>query len=560
MWTLKNRMIAMAAAAIAGLALITGIQAYYGSTVSTLNSDARNLTRQLDQIAKLRLANLELVLAGMDSIVDKDEGVVEPERVAVIQDSVTFISERYEVVDELARRLGMSAEIGSFQADFEATARAIQVDLMHAIETNADQQAFADLDDVIDGAGERVAETLKNLFDSGYAALDLALQESSGAIDTSSIATIVSFLIALALLLPLMFFITRSIVGALARLTAAMTRIADGDLDAEIPDTNQRNEIGAMAGATQVFKNNAIEANRLRAEAAEEDQRAQKRQRDAMTGLANDFEANVGSIVEAVSAAAVEMQSNAETMSGLAQRTSEQTAAVAESADVATTNTESVDAATRELGQSIGEISQRVVEQTNLANEAASAASESDGQVKDLASKAEEIGKVIELITGIAEQTNLLALNATIEAARAGDAGKGFAVVASEVKSLANQTASATDQIAAQIRSVQDQTGSTVRAIALINTKITAMAEISASVSAAIEEQNAATQEIGRNIAEASTGTKAVSSTIGNVSEAAAETGSGAAELLTATQELSRQATELSSQVTNFIDGIRQAA
>lgn len=560
MWTLKNRMIAMAAAAIASLTLIAGIQMYYGATATSLNDDARNLNDQLDQVARMRLMNIELVLAAMDTIIDKDEGVIQPERVTVIQESVTYISERYGLIAELAKTLGMSEDLATFQDDFEATARAIQVDLTHAIETNADQQAFSDLDDVIDGAGERVAQTLEHLFTAGHATLDQALQESSGAIETSQTATIVSFIVALALLLPLMFFITRSIVGALARLTAAMTRIADGNLDAEIPDTSQRNEIGAMAAATQVFKDNAIEANRLRAEAAEEDKRAQQRQREAMTKLADDFEANVGSIVEAVSAAAVEMQSNAEAMSGLAQRTSEQTTSVAESADIATTNTESVDAATRELGASIGEISQRVVEQTNLANEAASAASASDGQVKDLASKAEEIGKVIELITGIAEQTNLLALNATIEAARAGDAGKGFAVVASEVKSLANQTASATDQIAAQIRSVQDQTGSTVQAIALINTKINAMAEISASVSAAIEEQNAATQEIGRNIAEASAGTKNVSSTIGGVSQSAAETGSGAAELLSATQELSRQAVDLSGQVRKFIDGIRQAA
>ncbi len=358
----------------------------------------------------------------------------------------------------------------------------------------------------------------------------------------------------------LSWLVGRGIANPVVRMTAAMRRLAAGDTASAIPHTDRRDEIGEMARATQVFRDNALETERLRAERVEEERRAKEEQRAAMAALADEFERNVGAIVEAVSAAAAEMQANAETMAHLAEQTARQTTSVASSSDQATANAEAVSASARELGGSIADISRQVAEQARLATEAAEAAARSDAEVKALAQKAEEIGKVIELITTIAEQTNLLALNATIEAARAGEAGKGFAVVASEVKSLANQTAGATEQIAAQIRSVQQQTGGTVEAIELINRTIGAMAEISASVSAAIEEQNVATQEIVRNVDEASAGTRDVSATIAEVSRAAQETGAGAAELRAATQELSRQANRLSVQVRDFIDGIRQAA
>ncbi len=398
------------------------------------------------------------------------------------------------------------------------------------------------IEGTLDAIGPRIAGLVEDVKQSVKAEQDALGPQVVAAARRAELIDIVVSVVSLALAAAAAFFVARSIAGPVERITVAIRAIADGRLDTTIPSVDQHDEIGEMARATLVFKDNATEATRLRAKLAEE------------------FERSVGGIVGAVSAAAKEMQANAEAMAKLAERSSEQTTSVAASAEQATVNTESVAQATQALGASIDKISRQIVEQTQMANEAANAAVQSDGQIKDLAGKAKEIGKVIEMITGIAEQTNLLALNATIEAARAGEAGKGFAVVATEVKSLANQTASATDQIASQINSVQAQINNAVEAIELINTKIKSMAEGSAAVSAAVEQQNTATQEIGRNIKKASSRTKDVSSTIDNVSEAVRQTGSGATKMLSATADLSRQASDLTTQVRGFIDGIRKNA
>ena len=351
--------------------------------------------------------------------------------------------------------------------------------------------------------------------------------------------------------------IVRGVTGPLGRMTRAMTALAEGDHSVGIVGVGRRDEIGGMATAVQVFKDNAIEAERLKAEQVAAAQRAEQEKRAAMHKLADDFEVGIGGVVDGVSSAASEMESTAQSMSAAAGHASDQATRVATAAEQASSNVQTVAAATEELDSSIAEISRQVQNQTAMAGEAADAAATTDQQVKNLAEQAQAIGEVVELITSIAEQTNLLALNATIEAARAGDAGKGFAVVASEVKNLANQTAKATEQIAGQIRAIQDQTGSTVAAIDLINRKIESMSGISAAVASAVEEQNAATGEIGRNVQEASTGTQEVSGSIVGVSQAAEEAGSGAAQVLASAGRLSEEAGQLSTQVSRFIAGIR---
>ena len=349
--------------------------------------------------------------------------------------------------------------------------------------------------------------------------------------------------------------LSRPIIG----MTGAMTRLADGNKTVDIPGQGRKDEIGAMAGSVLVFKENLIRNEQMAAEAVARDKEAKEARARLIADLAKDLDAQVMSGLNAVASASTEIQTTANGLAGTAEETSAQSTAVAAAAEQATGNVQTVASAAEELGSSIGEINRQVQHQGQLARQAADVAGESAAQVEGLAAQANKIGEVVELITTIAEQTNLLALNATIEAARAGDAGKGFAVVASEVKSLANQTAKATEEIAGQIKAIQDQTATTVQAMGTINEKIAGVTEVSSAVAAAVEEQDAATQEIGRNVQQAAAGTQEVTSNIHGVNEAARETGGAAADMLSASGELAQQAEGLKTAVQNFLTQLNAA-
>ncbi len=262
----------------------------------------------------------------------------------------------------------------------------------------------------------------------------------------------------------------------------------------------------------------------------------------------------VGEVVDIVSSSSQELQTTAESMAATAEETSRQSEAVAAAAEQATTNVQTVAAAAEQMAKSIEEIGRQVAQSSTIAGRAVEEADRTNTTVESLAEAAQKIGKVVALISDIASQTNLLALNATIEAARAGDAGKGFAVVASEVKSLANQTAKATEDIAAQISGMQEATGGTVDSIKGISSTIGEISEIANAIAAAVEEQGAATQEISRNVQEAAAGTQDVSSNITSVNEAAVETGKSAGGVLEAAQELSTQGEKLRAEIEKFIN------
>ncbi|TDI63437.1 MAG: methyl-accepting chemotaxis protein [Alphaproteobacteria bacterium] len=273
--------------------------------------------------------------------------------------------------------------------------------------------------------------------------------------------------------------------------------------------------------------------------------------------LADDFEHNVKAVVDAVSASATEMQASAQALSATAEETNRQSAAVAAASEQATSNVQTVASATEQLSASVAEIGGQVVQSTRIAESGVKEAERTNDQIQELAQAAQKIDEVVKLISDIAGQTNLLALNATIEAARAGDAGKGFAVVASEVKSLANQTAKATEEIASQIAAVQNATTNAVTAIESISKVIGEINEISTSVASAVEEQGAATQEIARNVQEAVKGNQEVTTNITGVTKAATETGASANEVLEAAGELSKQSETLADQVDRFLVQVR---
>lgn len=353
------------------------------------------------------------------------------------------------------------------------------------------------------------------------------------------------------------YTLIRNFTQSIGRLSGSMEKLAHGDLQTIVDDTDRQNEIGAMARAVLVFKEQAQRAEDLTRAQEQAKARTAAEQRQALNQLADGFEASVTGVVQTVSSAATQMQATAEVMSATAQQTEHQAVSVANAAEEASANVQTVAAATEELSSSINEIARQVTESSAISRSAVNEAGRADKMVEGLAEAVSKIGDVVSLISDIAGQTNLLALNATIEAARAGEAGKGFAVVASEVKNLANQTGRATEEISAQISAVQMATRSAVDAIKGIEGTIGRINEIASAIAVAVEEQGAATKEIARNVQEASVGTRHVSETIGDVTHAAAETGAAATQLLAAAGELSQQSELLRGEVDNFVVRVR---
>ena len=354
------------------------------------------------------------------------------------------------------------------------------------------------------------------------------------------------------------FVIGRSITNPIQAMTGAMRELANKNMSVVIPATDQKDEVGEMASAVQVFKDNMVRADQLAAEAARE-QEVRSRRADKVENLTKHFDTEASTVLNTVSSAATELESTSASMSATAEETSKQATTVATAAEQASTNVQTVAAAAEELSNSIHEISRQVAKSTEIAGKAVREAEKTHAQVQGLAASAQKIGEVVNLITDIAEQTNLLALNATIEAARAGDAGKGFAVVASEVKNLANQTARATEEIGAQIGGIQTATNEAVAAIDGIGKIINEINQIATAIASAVEEQGAATQEIARNVEQAATGTTEVSSTIVGVNQAASETGHASGQVLEASRELARQAEGLKGIVQKFLSDVRSA-
>ncbi|MFO0995500.1 MAG: methyl-accepting chemotaxis protein [Alphaproteobacteria bacterium] len=351
--------------------------------------------------------------------------------------------------------------------------------------------------------------------------------------------------------------------------THVVERLAEGDKTVQVPFTSRPDELGQMAKAVEVLKENAVKMDRLQTQQRESEKKQleeqAERQREAeahaarLAELTQAFDVTVSKALGAVSAATVELQASAQAMTATADKTSRQSSTVAAAAEEATANVETAASAAEELSSSISEITRQVGQSSKIAGEAAAQAERTNATVQNLADAANKVGEVVNLINDIASQTNLLALNATIEAARAGDAGKGFAVVAAEVKTLANQTAKATEEIAAQVASIQGATTDAVRAIGGISSTIGEINQIASTIAAAIEEQGSATQEIARNVGQAADGTKGVTGNIGLVSEAASEVGTAATQVLASAQSMATEADTLKSQVEKFLRDVRAA-
>jgi methyl-accepting chemotaxis protein len=351
---------------------------------------------------------------------------------------------------------------------------------------------------------------------------------------------------------------TRSIVPPVQAITNVMTRLTEGDHGVAVPGVERGDELGHMAKSVLVFKDNMVKAKAL-ADQEIVAQREREARTRAIEDLTTQFDADVMAVLKTVASAATELQSTASSMTHTAEQMTDRSSAVASASTQASANVQTVASAAEELSSSVSEITRQVSRSSEIAGRAVDESQRTNDQVKGLADAAHKIGEVVQLISTIAGQTNLLALNATIEAARAGEAGKGFAVVASEVKSLANQTAKATEEITSHIDGIQNATKQSVAAIQGISGTIGEINEIATTIASAVEEQGAATQEIARNVQEAATGTAEVSANISGVTEAATTTSAAAEQVLGAAGELSKQSEMLRTKVETFLAAVRAA-
>ena len=354
------------------------------------------------------------------------------------------------------------------------------------------------------------------------------------------------------------YLLVRDVSRGIASIIKPMQALGNGDLSAEVPHRGERTEMGSMADALQIFKE-ALIAKKTADEAAARDAEIKIERGRRVDVITRNFETMIGEIVETVSSASTELEASADTLSGTAKRGQELATVVAAASEEASTNVSSVASATEELSSSITEISRQVQESARMAAEAVDQATRTNARVNELSQAAARIGDVVELINTIAGQTNLLALNATIEAARAGEAGRGFAVVASEVKALAEQTAKATGEIGQQVSGIQAATQESVGAIGEISGAIGRLSEVASAIAAAVEEQGAATQEISRNVQQASQGTQEVSANIADVQHGAVETGSASNQVLSAAKSLAGDSTRLKDEVRSFLEAVRAA-
>ena len=547
-------------AAFAALIAVTGIISI--ANHSTLSSIQFSIgwtihTYKVLQTADAVLASMidqETGLRGY--LVSADDVFLAPYRKGA-QDFESALSEVKSLTADNPQQQARLTELHKHADTWRRTVAEKEIALMSRPETREDARALE-----AKALGKSSMDSIRALVvqieDTERALLETRNAEQRAAFSTGYATAIVGTLASILVAIAAGMLLRGAIASPIVAMTAAMSRLAGGDRSVEVPGVGRGDEVGAMAEAVDVFKRNAIEADRLAA-AQRAEELAKARRSARLEELTLAFESNVTAVIQSLSGAAAQMQQSAGALTSSADETNRQSTTVASAAEQASANVQTVAAAAEELSSSIAEIGRQVSQSTRVADQAVSGAGRANTVVSSLADGAQKIGEVVDLINNIAAQTNLLALNATIEAARAGEAGKGFAVVASEVKSLANQTAKATEDITGQIATIQGATREAVAAIDEIGRIITEISQISATIASAVEQQSAATQEISRNVQEAAQGTQQVTSNIVGVTRAAGDTGRAAGEVRSVADHLSSESARLRQEVGSFLNGVKSA-
>ncbi|MFC4353353.1 methyl-accepting chemotaxis protein [Fodinicurvata halophila] len=538
------------------------IEAASQALVENVNQLAAESGASISELMNTEMAALRAYLE-IQSLANHAAGLLataanvnQPERIQPLRDQ--FITDAGKLEDKLAD-LQDPSEVGEAIAALTALGQGENsIFDRRTAQLSATEQARQALAETRTRS-EDLAEQVRGLVAGARAEMQTAAESVNGAFLRGK-----SWLIAIAVAsvviagLVAWLYVGRNVGRRLGRLTASTRAVADGDLETQI-DTRGSDEIAQMASALLVFRDGLAEAEAANQRARDERERGERERREAMLKLAEEFEASVSGVVDQVSKAASGMHETAEGMAATAEETSRQSQAATTATEAASSNVQTVASAGEELASSISEVSRQVQQSSEIAGRATERARYTDETVRGLQQAAQKIGDVLGLIRDISEQTNLLALNATIEAARAGEAGKGFAVVAQEVKSLAEQTGKATEEISQQIDGMQKVTGDTVSAIDRIVETINEINEISGTIAAAVEQQSAATQEIAQNAQKAASGTEEVSQNIDGVDRAASETGNSANQVLLASQELGNLSGTLKEEVDRFVGHIKTA-
>ncbi|PTM60237.1 methyl-accepting chemotaxis protein [Phreatobacter oligotrophus] len=541
--------------------------AYVGSTSLHSLNDATDVME--------RSANQALIAARMNRVVallNRNEYAIaadpRPESVARLKQQ---IAETMRAYVELRERLGrnLPAEFRGRLAQVDEAMRAYQAELDDTFVQAAKVRRFDVSEDLANlqksvESSRVVADRLGNDMRTFAEALDsnVAAVSAQATAEYKSSSFIINMVAGIGIAVGLGIGVLIGHVGIaspIRRIVATLQALAAGNYATPVEGGDRKDEVGDVARAAVVFRENGLAKQRMEEEQRAAEQRAAEEKRRSMNELADQFDRAVGGIVGSVSSAATELEAAARTLTSTAEETSIQTSAVASASEQMANNVQTVASATEEMSISAREIATQVAKSSEIAEKAVHEAGETGRKMQELSTTTQSIGAIVSLIDAIAAQTNLLALNATIEAARAGEAGKGFAVVASEVKQLAEQTSKATAQIGAQITQIQDATGGAAAAINGISETIRQMSAISASIAAAMEEQTSATGEIARNVQQASAGTAEVSSNIEGVNQSASSTGAAASQVLASAGELSRNSERLQQELQTFLATVRAA-
>ncbi|MGE0023428.1 MAG: methyl-accepting chemotaxis protein [Hyphomicrobium sp.] len=555
--SIKARLFSALGATSLALILVAAI-GYYTSSVSyrdltSVFADRVKPLRELKVLADLYAVNIvDTAHKVRNGNIGWEAGVAS---VARAKDEIAKFWSAYRVHAMDGAEQALVDQTAALLADADSGVADLEDILRSRDQTRLDRFVVDKLYPAIDPLGDSIgklvtlqideAESLYNAsevsFQWGQWGLVLALVFATLAIGYASLTTIFS------------------VAQPLAAMTDCMQRLCNGEHGLTIPGAGRKDEVGLMAQALQVFRNNAEETLRLREEQKGSELRAAEQRKADMNRLASAFQTTVGNIVDSVLMASAQLETSANALTEAAESTQARSGTVATASEQTSANVQGVAAASEQLAATVTEISRQVETSGLIANDAVKQAEVTNARVTELSHSAERIGDVIGLINTIAGQTNLLALNATIEAARAGAAGKGFAVVAQEVKALAAQTAKATSEIAAQIANMQAATRDAVAAIGEITGTINKISEISGAIATAVEEQGATTTEISRNVTEAAKGSAEVASSITAVSRDASDTGSASSQVLSSARSLSGESRTLKQEVEKFLFTVRAA-